>query len=430
MNYIADLHVHSPYSRATSGESTLAGLLGWARLKGINLVGSGDFTHPAWFAALREELVPAEPGFFRLRREQEVASPVAGVLPPDGPVRFLLSAEVSCIYKRHGRVRKVHNLLYVPDFGAAERLSRRLGAIGNIVSDGRPILGLDSRDLLEILLEEAPEGFLVPAHIWTPWFSLFGSRSGFDSVEECYGDLASHIFAMETGLSSDPAMNRLVSGLDRYAMISNSDCHSPAKLGREANLLDTGFDFVSLREAFARNRADTFPGTVEFFPEEGKYHFDGHLACKVCLDPAETRSLGEACPVCGRPVTVGVHHRVLALADRMEPLYPENGPAFFSLIPLGELLGELLGAGPATKGVMECYSTALSLFGPELHLLLHTPLEEIGRRSPLLAEAIGRVRGGRVHRQPGYDGQYGVIRAFAAAELSGGKRKKGDIFPR
>jgi PHP family Zn ribbon phosphoesterase len=213
-------------------------------------------------------------------------------------------------------------------------------------------------------------------------------------------------------------------------MISNSDCHSPAKLGREANLLATGFDFGSLREAFRANCRDTFPGTVEFFPEEGKYHFDGHLACKVCLDPAETRRLGEACPVCGRPVTVGVHHRVLALADREEPLYPASAPEFFSLIPLGEMIGELLGAGPATKGVMECYATALSLFGPELELLLRTPLEEISRHSPLLAEAIGRVRGGKVHRQPGYDGQYGVIRAFAAGELSGGKRKKGDLFPR
>jgi len=429
MNYIADLHIHSPYSRATSRESTLAGLLGWARLKGINLVGSGDFTHPAWFALLKEELEPAEPGFFRLKREGEVASPLPGASPGDAPVRFLLSAEVSCIYKRHGRVRKVHNLLYVPDVASAQRINKRLGAIGNIVSDGRPILGLDSRDLLEIVLEEAPEGFLVPAHIWTPWFSLFGSRSGFDSVEECYGDLSGHIFAMETGLSSDPAMNRLVSGLDNYAMISNSDCHSPSRLGREANLLATGFDFYSLRDAFRENRADTFQGTVEFFPEEGKYHFDGHLDCGVCLDPAETLRLGEACPVCGRPVTVGVHHRVLALADRTEPVYPDGAPKFFSLIPLTELLGELLGAGPATAGVMACYAESLRIFGSELELLLTTPLAEIHRHAPLLAEAIGRVREGRVHRQPGYDGRYGVIRAFAPGELPGGKRKKGDIFP-
>lgn len=423
MNYIADLHIHSPYSRATSRSSTLAGLLGWARIKGIQVVGSGDFTHPGWFAKLQEELEPAEPGLFRLKEEAKVPSPLPEVAPSDAPVRFLLSAEVSCIYKRHGKVRKVHNLLYVPDLAAAERLNRRLGAIGNIVSDGRPILGLDSRDLLEILLEEAPEGFLVPAHIWTPWFSLFGSRSGFDSVEDCFGDLAGHIFAMETGLSSDPAMNRLVSALDRYAMISNSDCHSPANLGREANLLATGFDFFSLRDAFRGNRRGSFPGTIEFFPEEGKYHFDGHLDCKVCLDPAETRRLGELCPVCGRPVTVGVHHRVLALADRQEPFYPPAAPQFFSLIPLAEVIGELLGAGPATKGVLASYTRAINLFGSELELLLRTPLEEIGRRSPLLGEAIGRVRSGQVIRQPGYDGRYGVIRAFADGELVRQKRK-------
>ncbi len=429
MFYIADLHIHSPYSRATSSESNLAGLLGWARLKGINVVGSGDFTHPAWFASLKERLEPAEPGLFRLRGEEVVPSPLAGIADGAAPVRFLLSAEVSCIYKRHGRVRKVHNLLYVPDFASAERVNRRLAAIGNIVSDGRPILGLDSRDLLEILLEEAEEGFLVPAHVWTPWFSLFGSRSGFDSVEECFGDLTSHIFAMETGLSSDPAMNRLVSALDRFAMISNSDCHSPSKLGREANLFDTGFDFFSLKGAIRANRRRNFPGTVEFFPEEGKYHFDGHLDCGVCLDPEETRRLGEACPVCGRPVTVGVHHRVMALADRLEPAYAGDSPGFFSLIPLAELLGELLGAGAATAGVTACYARAIELFGSELELLLRTPLAEIHRHAPLLAEAIGRVREGRVLRRPGYDGQYGVIRAFAPGELPGKKRKKGDIFP-
>jgi uncharacterized protein (TIGR00375 family) len=429
MEYLADLHIHSPYSRATSRESTLAGLLGWARIKGLNVVGCGDFTHPAWFDTLRRELHPAEPGLFRLGGEDAVPSPLAGVASAATPVRFLLTAEVSCIYKRHDRVRKVHNLLYVPDFASAERVNRRLGKIGNIVADGRPILGLDSRDLLEIMLEEAPEGFLVPAHIWTPWFSLFGSRSGFDSVEECFGDLSGYIFAMETGLSSDPAMNRLVSGLDRFAMISNSDCHSPSRLGREANLLATGFDYFSLRDAFRENHRDRFTGTVEFFPEEGKYHFDGHLACGVCLDPLETRARGERCPVCGRPLTIGVHHRVLALADRSEPLYPSDAPEFFSLIPLAELLGELLGAGPATAGVMGCYARAIELFGSELGLLLHTPLEEIRRHSPLLAESVARVRDGRVRRQPGFDGQYGIISAFAPGELPGRKRRKGDIFP-
>ena len=427
MKFSADLHIHSPYSRATSAGSTLAGLYGWAKLKGINIVATGDFTHPAWFANLKELLEPAEAGLFRLKDEVHALSPLAGITLLPGPVRFLLSAEISCIYKRHGKVRKVHNLVYVPDFASAERINRRLSAVGNIVSDGRPILGLDSRNLLEIVLEEAPDGFLVPAHIWTPWFSLFGSRSGFDSVEECYGDLASQIFALETGLSSDPAMNRLISGLDRYALISNSDCHSPGKLGREANLFDTGFDFFSLRDALRGNSRAEFRGTVEFFPEEGKYHADGHLDCNVCLDPLASRTLGDICPVCTKPLTVGVLHRVMDLADRSEPVFADGAPAVFSLIPLPEILAELLNLGSSTKGVMQAYAHTLSRFGSEFELLLQTPLPDIERSSPLLAEAIRRVRGGEVIRQPGYDGKFGIIKAFAPGEISG-KGRAGSIF--
>ena len=418
MKYIADLHIHSPYSRATSKESTLAGLYGWAKLKGINVVGSGDFTHPAWLSGLKELLEPAEPGLFRLKDEALPPSPLPEVIFAQNPVRFILSAEISCIYKRDNRVRKVHNLLYVPDFASADRINRRLSAIGNIISDGRPILGIDSRDLLEILLEEAPDGFLVPAHIWTPWFSIFGSRSGFDSVEECFGDLSAHIFALETGLSSDPAMNRLISGLDRYSLISNSDCHSPSKLGREANLFATGFDFFAMREAIRANSKESFSGTVEFFPEEGKYHFDGHLDCNICLDPAESRELAAICPVCRKPLTVGVQHRVMDLADRKEPFFSDNSPQVFSLIPLVEILGELLGTGSGSKGVMKAYTMALSIFGSEFELLLHTSINEIARKSPLLAEAVRRVRAGKVIRQPGYDGRFGVIRAFSPGELN------------
>ncbi|GFE59455.1 UvrD-helicase domain-containing protein [Geobacter sp. AOG2] len=416
MDYIADLHIHSPYSRATSPESNPAGLAGWARVKGIQVVGTGDFTHPGWFRRLKDELEPAEPGLFRLKNEAAIPSPLPGATPLAGPVRFLLSAEISSIYKRHGVVRKVHNLLYVPDFASAERLNAKLAGIGNIESDGRPILGLDSRNLLEILLEEAPEGFLVPAHIWTPWFSLFGSKSGFDAIEECFDDLTPHVFALETGLSSDPDMNRLISGLDRFALISNSDCHSPSKLGREANLLATDLDFFALRDAIKGNRRDTFRGTVEFFPEEGKYHADGHRACHVCLDPVESRRLGLRCPVCGRPLTIGVYHRVMELADREKPLYREDAPSVFSLIPLPEVLGEIVGAGPASKGVMEQYARTIGRFGSEFNLLLHAPLEEIREASPILGEAVERMRAGRVIRKPGFDGEYGVIRVFEEGE--------------
>ncbi len=418
MNYIADLHIHSSYSRATSRDSTLAGLFAWARIKGIQVVGTGDFTHPGWFRTLREELEPAEPGLFRLKDEARVPVALPGVSTVPSPVRFLLSAEISSIYKRHGVVRKVHNLLYVPDFASAARINGILAGIGNIESDGRPILGLDSRDLLEILLEQAPEGFLVPAHIWTPWFSLFGSRSGFDAIEECYGDLTEHIFALETGLSSDPEMNRLISSLDRFSLISNSDCHSPGKLGREANLLATNLDFYSLRNALRGNQRDSFPGTVEFFPEEGKYHYDGHRNCNVCLDPHESRRLGLLCPVCGKPVTVGVHHRVMELADRDNPLHSPDAPEVFSTIPLPEVLGELLEVGPSSKEVLREYGRTVKRFGSEFNVLLHAPLEEIRSQSELLGEAVSRIRSGRVIRQPGYDGEFGTIKLFHAGELT------------
>lgn len=430
MDYAADLHIHSPYSRATSPECIPAGLAAWARIKGIQVVATGDFTHPAWFRLLKDELEPAEPGLFRLKETNALPSPLAGIAPRPAMTRFMLSAEVSSIYKRHSRVRKVHNLLYVPDFASAERINSRLATIGNIVSDGRPILGLDSRDLLEIMLELAPEGFLVPAHIWTPWFSLFGSRSGFDRIEECYGDLTDHVFALETGLSSDPDMNRTISSLDRFALISNSDSHSPSKLGREANLFSTGLDFFSLRDAIRNNRRDTFPGTVEFFPEEGKYHLDGHRLCNIRLTPHETRELPALrCPVCGKPLTVGVQHRVEELADRSQPLHRPDAPRVFSLIPLSEVLSEILGVGPASKQVMEQYTRAIALFDSEFNLLLRTPLGEIETSAPLLAEAIRRMRSGQVIRQPGFDGQFGVIRLFDQQELSRptGRGKSGRV---
>ena len=417
MNYIADLHIHSPFSRATSPDSNLYGLAAWARIKGIQIVGTGDFTHPGWFRRLKEELAPAEPGLLRLRDESRIPDLLPGVRPPQTPVRFLLSAEVSSIYKRAGATRKVHNLLYVPDFAAAERINARLAAIGNIESDGRPILGLDSRNLLEIVLAASPEGFLVPAHIWTPWFSLFGSRSGFDSVEECFDDLSEHVFALETGLSSDPAMNRTISALDRFALISNSDCHSPGKLGREANLFSTGFDYFSLRAALKANHRDTFAGTVEFFPEEGKYHADGHRACHVCLQPQESRQRGNLCPVCGKPLTIGVQNRVLELADRDLPLFSPSSPAVHSLIPLPEILGEILGLGSTAKETQRQYGQAINRFGAEFELLLHTPVAALAEWSPLLGEAVRRMRGGEVLRQPGYDGEFGVIRVFADGEL-------------
>ena len=418
MRYIADLHIHSPYSRATSKSSNLAGLAAWSAVKGIDVIGTGDFTHPGWFWQLRENLQPAEPGFFKLKDNNiEQIFETVGTDKAQS-CRFILTAEISSIYKKHGSVRKIHNILFVPDFDSASRISARLASIGNIESDGRPILGLDAHDLLEIVLELAPDGFLVPAHIWTPWFSLFGSKSGFDSIDQCFGDLSKYIFALETGLSSDPEMNRLVSALDRFTLISNSDCHSPGKLGREANIFYCGFNFFSMRDALKNPAAGGFQGTIEFYPEEGKYHHDGHRKCGINLTPQETRKIGAICPVCAKPLTIGVLHRVMELADRETPYYPQNSPGYYSLIPLAEVLGEIFSRGPSTKTVMQEYGKLIRLFDSEFNLLLNVPVDEIGGRySPVLGEAVNRIRNGKVIRRAGFDGEFGVIKVFDEGEL-------------
>jgi uncharacterized protein (TIGR00375 family) len=420
MRFIADLHIHSLYSRATSKNSHLHSLAAWARIKGVQVLGTGDFTHPLWLRELKEVLEPAEPGFFQLKGGMQADSPFPCYSASSSsslPVRFALSAEISSIYTRHGKARKVHNLIFVPDFASADRVNEALAAIGNLAADGRPILGLDSRDLLEIVLEKAPGGFLVPAHIWTPWFSLFGSRSGFDSIEECFGDLSSHVFALETGLSSDPAMNRLVSALDRFTLISNSDCHSPGKIGREATVFDTRFDFFGMKTAL-QNPCDAsghsyVAATIEFFPEEGKYYHDGHRLCNFCCDPYKSRTLQGLCPVCGKPLTIGVLSRVLDLADRLSPVFPPGAPDVYNLIPLQEILAELLGVGPGTKTVMNSYRRLIQQFGPELTILIETPLAELSAAEPpLLGETIGRMRRNQVQRRAGFDGVFGSIKVY------------------
>lgn len=418
MAFFADLHVHSKFSRATSRDCDLEHLALWAQKKGISVVATGDFTHPGWFSEIQDKLVTAEPGLFRLRPEleQEVQRQLSR--SAEDAVRFMLEVEISTIYKKDGHTRKVHHLIYVPTLEHARRVSQSLARIGNLNSDGRPILGLDSRDLLEITLESGDGAYLVPAHIWTPWFAVLGSKSGFDTIEHCYGDLSAEVFALETGLSSDPPMNWRLSGLDRFSLVSNSDAHSPPKLGREACVFDTPLDYFAMREAL--KTGEGYGGTVEFFPEEGKYHLDGHRKCEVCLEPEESRRHGGLCPVCGKALTLGVMYRVCELADRPEnpePL-PAKAARFRSLIPLDEVLSEVVGAGPQTKKVQEKYEELLTRLGPELFILDRAPLAEIARSgSPLLAEAIRRMREGQVIRQGGYDGEYGVIRLFTPEEL-------------
>ncbi len=434
MSFVADLHIHSRFSRATSTALTVPHLAAWAACKGIDVLGTGDFTHPLWRAELREQLVlDEESGLYRLKGEPEALTALEGgrLARPEatehgaGP-RFCLQAEISSIYKRAGQVRKVHNLVFVPTLEDADRLSERLGLIGNLHSDGRPILGLDSRDLLEILLECVPGGVLIPAHVWTPWFALFGSKSGFDRPEDCFADLTEHIFALETGLSSDPAMNRLLSQLDGYALISNSDAHSGANLGREANLFEgrpsyAGM-FAALRATARREPQDgldcRFLGTMEFYPEEGKYHLDGHRACGVVLEPAEARELGDLCPVCGRPLTIGVLHRVLELADRETPPVLAREPQVLPLVPLAEVMGEILGVGAASRKVRERYGRALAELGPELDILCRLPEADVRAWWEPLGEAVARMRAGNVQRRAGFDGQYGTVRLFRPEELA------------
>lgn len=417
MRFHADLHIHSKYSRATSRDCDLEHLAWWARRKGLTVVATGDFAHPAWFEEIREKLVPAEPGLFRLR--PDIEREVLGTLPAacQGPVRFLLEVEISTIYKLDEKTRKVHHLIYAATIETASRFRDRLAKVGNIASDGRPILGLDSRHLLEIALESGDDAYLVPAHVWTPWFAVLGSKSGFDSVSECYGDLSGHIFAVETGLSSDPPMNWRVSGLDRYTLVSNSDAHSPPMLGREACVFETELDYFAMRRAL--QTGEGFGGTVEFFPEEGKYHLDGHRSCAVRLEPRETRRRRGLCPSCGKAVTVGVLHRVETLADRPEGARPEGAAPFRSLVQLPEVVAELHGVGPKSKTVERAVSGLVSRLGPEMTILEDVPLEDVEHAAdPLLAEALRRLRRGEVRREGGYDGEYGTIRLFEKEEIS------------
>jgi DNA helicase-2/ATP-dependent DNA helicase PcrA len=415
--FVADLHIHSHYSRATSKDLDLEHLSLWAQWKGVQLVATGDIAHPGWLAELKEKLEPAEEGLFRLKAD--LLPPIQAQVPAacQGPVRFLLGGEVSNLYQKNDAVRKVHHLIFMPTFAALERLQARLERIGNIRSDGRPILGLDSRDLLEIVLETDPQGYLIPAHIWTPWFAILGSKSGFDSVQECFDDLTPHIFALETGLSADPAMCWRISGLDGYTLVSNSDAHSPPKLAREASLFATEFSYTALFDALKSGDPERYLGTLEFFPEEGKYHFDGHRACGIRWHPQVSIEHNDRCPVCGKPVTVGVMHRVETLADRPAGVKPARSYPYRNLIPLPEIVGEVLQSGSGSKRVQAHYQDLLAKLGPELSILLDTPLPEIERvGGPLLAAAIDRMRQGQVAIDAGYDGEYGVIKIFAAGE--------------
>jgi uncharacterized protein (TIGR00375 family) len=390
---------------ATSREMSPEGLWRWAQIKGITVIGTGDFTHPLWLDELRHKLWPDGNGLLMLRKKFQ----------PDGipescrhDVRFMLSAEISSIYKKNGRTRKVHCLVLVSSFQEAEGINKKLSKIGSLRSDGRPILKLDAKRLLDMALDVSPRAMLIPAHVWTPHFSVFGSASGFDSLEECFEELAHHVHSIETGLSSDPPMNWRIGGLDKITLVSNSDAHSPSNIGREANIFDTGVSYPHIEEAI-RTR-EGFSGTIEFYPEAGKYHYDGHRRCGVSFSPEETIEHKGICPVCGGKLTVGVLHRVEKLADRQEGSRPLNSAGFNYIIPLRELIASVFDKGKNALSVEKEYFRLIENLGNELGILMDMPVRELEKAaSRKIVDAIEAMRSGKVSRKPGFDGQYGEV---------------------
>ncbi len=416
MKFAADFHIHSKYSRATSPSMDLENLDRWARIKGIKILGTGDFTHFEWFKELKEKLEPVEPGLFKLK---------SGEGYPVGPTRFILTAEISCIYSKKNKVRKIHIIIFAPSFEIVEKINVQLGWIGNLKADGRPILGLDAKELAKIVLSISENCLIVPAHLMTPWFSVFGSKSGFNSLEECFEEYTKYIYAGETGLSANPKMLWRMPDGRRITLISNSDAHSLAKLGREANVFDTEISYPAIADAIKSKDPKKFLYTIEFFPEEGKYHYDGHRLCNLSLSPQESKKYNNICPRCGRPLTIGVLNRVEELADRPQGFVPEKAIPFKSLIPLEEIIAESIGVSVASKEVVKLYNNLITNLGSEFKILLEAEKQEIEKNSRSeVAEGIIRVREGKVFVEPGYDGVYGKIKIFSEKENQSASTKK------
>ena len=412
MEFIADFHIHSRFSRATSRDMDVRHLAEWAKLKGITLMGTGDFTHHLWLEELKAYLEDLGNGLFKYQ-----------------DIYFILTSEISSIYSKKGKTYRVHNLIFSPSFKTTEKINDRLGRMGNLASDGRPILGLDAQELARIVFDIDENCMIVPGHIWTPWFSVFGSMSGFDKIEDCFEDQTPKIFALETGLSSDPAMNWRLSSLDRFTLISNSDSHSPSKIGREANVFNCELDYKTIREVLKTKDKKRFLYTIEFFPEEGKYHFDGHRLCGIRFSPEETKQHGGKCPKCGKPLTIGVMNRVEQLADRPEGFNPPNSIPFKNLIPFGEIIAEAKGVAKTAVSVERDYRFLVAKFGTEFDILLKAEKEELLKNlPPKIAEGVLRVRESKVNIKAGYDGEYGEISIFEEKEKQDNSEQQLSLF--
>lgn len=413
MEFVADFHIHSKYSRATSKDMDVQHIAEWAKIKGITLMGTGDFTHHLWLEELKHNLEDLGNGLFKYQG-----------------IYFILTAEVSSIYSKKGKTYRIHNLIFSPSFKSVDKINEAFSGRGcNLASDGRPILGLDAKEIARIVFDIDENCMLVPGHIWTPWFSLFGSMSGFDKIEDCFEEFTPKIFALETGLSSDPAMNWRLSALDRFSLISNSDSHSPSKIGREANVFDCGLDYKTIRDVLRTKDKKRFLYTIEFFPEEGKYHFDGHRNCGIVFSPKETREHKGRCPKCGKPLTVGVMNRVEQLADRAEGYTPESAIPFKNLIPFDEIIADAKGVGAGSVGVERDYRAFIARFGTEFNILLKATEEELRENLPgRIAEGIMRVRRGKADIRPGFDGEYGKISLFSAGEKTAKSEEQLKLF--
>jgi DNA helicase-2/ATP-dependent DNA helicase PcrA len=422
MKFLADLHIHSRYSLATSKYTDVESLCISARKKGITVLGTGDFTHPTWFGELKEKLVRAKDGLYKPTKC--ISGKIHKFIPDscEGITRFIPTTEICNIYKKDGKTRKIHSIILLPDLSLAEKLNRRLRKLGKTESGGRPIFTFDVVNTLEMVFDVSEKAMFIPAHIWTPWYSVFGSRSGFNSIEECFGAYSEYIFAAETGLSSDPAMCRRFSGLDGVTLISNSDAHSPMKIGREANIFNTVVCYDSIIAAIKKSQPEEFIGTVEYYPEEGKYYLDGHRNCRQALLPEATERYGGVCPVCRKPITIGVLHRIQALSDKAKN--KESTQKCFKTIPLIEILSEIFQLNQGSKKILFWYNKLLEQFGPELEILNFTGIGEIRNSGvPLLAEAIERMRKNEVIITPGFDGKYGTIKLFKKEEIDDIKLK-------
>jgi uncharacterized protein (TIGR00375 family) len=400
MRFIADFHLHSKFSRATSKDMEVETLARWAKKKGISLLGTGDFTHPTYFAELRSKLVPLGNGLFELKKGEK-------------EVKFILTTELCNIFTQNGKVRRIHNLIFAPSFEVVEAIRSKLGNLGKLSSDGRPIFSFPAKELLKMILDISADCLIIPAHAWTPWFSIFGANSGFDSIEECFGELSPHIHAIETGLSSDPEMNWRLSALDGITLLSNSDAHSPNRLGREANAFDCDLVYKEIIETIRKKDSKKLLFTIEFFPEEGKYHYDGHRQCGVISSPSQTKASQYLCPNCHKKLTIGVMHRVEELADRPEGFIPKKAIPSIHLIPLEEVIAEALGVRVGTKAVEAEYERLTERGGSEFQILLNATPDELASFVPARTlEGIIRMRQGKVSIIPGHDGVYGKISLF------------------